>query len=239
MFATAILTLATVFGSYNVRHCAGMDNKVDPVRTAAAINLLNCDYLGVQEVDRNTKRSHGLDEAIELEKLTNLKATFAKSIPLQGGEYGIAVLAKEEPLSIIRQPLPGDEPRMLLLCEFKNFWFGTTHLCFTRPAYRQQSVEIVRGKIAECAKSKPVILTGDWNSKPDSEVLKAMQEFLTILSDTSKDTYHGEGSRKCIDYIAIDKAHESFLKVKKAKTVEEDRETSDHTPIWIKASATK
>ena len=57
-----------------------------------------------------------------------MHATFAQALPYQGGGYGVAVLSREKPLSVFKTPLPGAEPRVLLLCEFKDCWFGTTHL---------------------------------------------------------------------------------------------------------------
>ena len=115
--------------SYNIHHCRGMDNKVSVARTAAAIMREKPDFAGLQEVDRNVDRSGFADQPKELARLTGMHATFAKAIPLgERGEYGVAVLSREKPLSVRRTPLPGPEPRVLLLCEFADCWFGSTHL---------------------------------------------------------------------------------------------------------------
>ena len=114
--------------SYNVHHCEGMDGKVDCARTAAAISREKPDFVGLQEVDVKVPRSMQLDEPAELARHTGMHATFAKAIDYNGGEYGVAVLSKEEPLSTIRRQLPGPERRVMLLCEFNDCWFGTMHL---------------------------------------------------------------------------------------------------------------
>lgn len=130
-----------------------------------------------------------MDEAVELGRLTGLHATFAKAISLQVGEYGNAVLSREKPISVERVPLPGKEPRVLLLCEFTDFWFGTMHLDFGK--HQLKSVSVVRDVVAEKAKDKPVFITGDWNATPKSKTLAAMREFMAIVSKEDSLTFHG------------------------------------------------
>ena len=113
--------------TYNVHHCAGADKRIDIPRVAGVIARERPDFVGLNEIDKGAKRSQRLDMPEELGRLTGLHATFAQSIPLQGGSYGNVVLSREKPLSVLRVPLPGREPRVLLLCEFADCWFGTSH----------------------------------------------------------------------------------------------------------------
>ena len=138
-----------------------------------------------------------------------------------------------------RIPLPGGEPRVLLLCEFADCWFGTTHLAVDSARARAESVDIIRREVAACA-SKPVILTGDWNSEPDSEVLKGLRGFLSVKTPTDQNTYHGGRKQVkpadpdfCIDYIAVDSAHAADWQVRDARVIQ-DRMTSDHFPLTLR-----
>ena len=53
------------------------------------------------------------------------------------------------------------------------------------------SIAIIGRAVAEAGRAKPVFLTGDWNSTPDSKVLKGIGEFMSVLSDTACQTFHG------------------------------------------------
>lgn len=223
--------------SYNIYHCEGADKTIDISRTAAAIKRTAPDFAGLQEVDRATSRSKRLDQAAELARQLGMHATFAKAIPNRGGEYGVALLSKEKPLSVERIPLPGkNEKRVLLLCEFPDYWVCTTHLAL-QEENRLKAVAIIREAVEKRAASKPVFLTGDWNAKPDSKPLAAMSEFMTILSPQKCRTLHvfkkhPPDSEFCIDYIAVDTAHAAAFAVKEAFVVP-DATTSDHFPVAV------
>ena len=220
--------------SYNIKHCARSDGKVDFRRVADAIMRENPDFVALNEVDCRSKRSGEVDEAAELGRLAGFHATFAKAIPHGGGAYGNAVLSREKPLSVVRVPLPGREPRVLLLCEFPAFWFGTAHLDFGK--YQIKAVDVIRGVVEEKAKGKPVFLTGDWNADPKSKTLMDMREFMTVLSREDRQTFHGfktdlpQGYKHCIDYIAIDSAHAENVKVDETH-VTQNFTVSDHNPV--------
>ena len=213
--------------SYNIHHGKGMDEKLSVWRVGCAVLSESPRFAGIQEVDRKTERVKGADSCRTLEKVTGMHATFAKTIDLQGGEYGIAVLSREVPLNVRRIPLPGGEPRMLLLCEFEDCWFGTTHLAVDSEEARTRSVEIIREAVADCG-GKPVFLTGDWNAKPDSVVLAGLREFLTVLSGEDVATC----GQNCIDYVAVDSAHRGEYTVRGRRVVE-NRTASDHMPVVV------
>ena len=221
--------------SYNVLHCAGIDKKIDIARTAEVIKRENPRFVGLQELDFKTaRRSGGVDQPAELGRLTCMHATFAQAIPFQGGGYGVAVLSREKPISVFKAPLPGREPRVLLLCEFEDCWFGTTHLSL-QETNRLASVGIIRKAVEERAATKPVYLTGDWNATPQSDFLAAMRSFMTILSDTAGRTYHGFKKHDpakpfCIDYIAADSVSAKKLAVRDSHVVP-DVTISDHSPV--------
>lgn len=78
--------------SYNIHHGAGIDGKLDLERIAGVIKSASPDIVSLQEVDNQTKRSKGVDQAKELARLTNMKFVYGASMSFQGGKYGNTVL---------------------------------------------------------------------------------------------------------------------------------------------------
>src|SRR3954464_14075569 len=78
--------------TYNIHHCEGMDGNTDLPRIAKIISAQKPDIVALQAVDQKTERSGGVDQAAELGKLTGLKAMFSRTIEVDGGGYGNAVL---------------------------------------------------------------------------------------------------------------------------------------------------
>lgn len=230
----------TTIMSFNVRHCVGADKKLDVPRTAAVIAAAKPRFAALQEIDFKAKRSNCIDEPAELARLTGMKPTFGKTIDLQGGEYGVMLLSAEAPLSVTKVPLPGKEPRLLLLAEFDDCVVGSTHLSVATEKERMDSVVIIRDAIAGI--KKPVFVCGDWNARPDSSVLAELGKFLSVLSPIDRNTFHGTGPKllsdpkHCIDYIAVDKAHAMSFRVLDSGVVP-DTVTSDHKPIFVRLAA--
>ena len=223
--------------SFNVRHCAGSDMKLDVSRVAAAIASVRPRFAALQELDVKAKRSDRIDEPAELARLTGMKATFGKTIDFQGGAYGVMLLSQEDPISVTKVPLPGKEPRLLLLAEFDDCVVGSTHLSVANEKERMDSVGLIRDAVAKFG--KPVFVCGDWNARPDSPVLKELGKFLAVLSPTDQNTFHGTAPKLltdpkiCIDYIAVDKAHAESFRVLEGAVVP-DTVSSDHKPIFIR-----
>jgi len=226
--------------SFNVRHCVGSDKKLDVPRTAAVIAAEKPRFAALQEIDFKATRSKCIDEPAELARLTGMKPTFGKTIDLQGGEYGVMLLSAEAPLSVTKVPLPGKEPRLLLLAEFDDCVVGCTHLSVATEKERMDSVALIRDAISGI--KKPVFVCGDWNARPDSPVLAELGKFLSVLSPTDRNTFHGtapnllSAPKHCIDYIAVDKAHEKSFRVLGGGVVP-DTVTSDHKPIFVRLAA--
>ena len=143
---------------------------------------------------------------------------------------------------MLRIPLPGREPRVLLLCEFTNFWFGTSHFAL-QGTNQQKTVEIIRRVVEEKAASKPVFITGDWNCTPDSAPIKSLRAYMNIISNEKSRTFHGcrkhaPDSAYCIDYIAVDRDAAARVKVKEAH-VTSNIVASDHNPVVVTIDLTK
>jgi len=226
--------------SYNIRHGQSMEGKLDIEGVGRRIRGLAPRFAGIQEVDMRTTRVHGADTCAILARATGLHATFAKAMAFRGGEYGNVLLSREVPLSVRRIPLPGAEPRVLLLCEFADCWAGTMHLAADSDRSRIESCGPVAEAVRACG-DKPVFLTGDWNASPGSAALTELRKFLTVISDERGATFHrGKDTqakdlsdlKRCIDYIAVDAAHRAAYDVLDAHTVP-DYVGSDHMPIVV------
>src|SRR4051794_13831619 len=80
--------------TYNIHHGEGRDENFDLERIAKVLVVAKPDIVALQEVDQNTVRSDGVDQAEELARLTGMKAVFGRSTDMDGGDYGNAVLTK-------------------------------------------------------------------------------------------------------------------------------------------------
>lgn len=222
------------FMSYNVKNGSGMDGKRDYDRTARVIREAQPDVVALQELDSGTKRSGGLDTLQELAKRTELTGTYAKAINYPGGSYGIGLLSREKPLSVKRIPLPGrEEARVLLMAEFKDYYFCVTHLSLTRED-SEASIKMIARLAAEC--NKLFLIAGDFNLTPESAPIVRMKNDFTLLNDPSQKTFPADNPAECIDYIWMYKGKKpGDFKVVSRKVMEEP-DASDHRPVKVVVS---
>jgi endonuclease/exonuclease/phosphatase family metal-dependent hydrolase len=212
--------------SYNVQHCAGMDKKVDYDRTAEVIRKCQPDVVALQELDSVTGRSGQLDQLAELANRTHYYPIFGSAIDFDGGKYGVGILTHERPLSTKRIPLPGEEPRVLLVVEFQNYVLACTHLDLEEPQ-RLASIPLI---VAEANRwQKPFILAGDWNDTPDTKLMNEMANHFTILCGQSP-SYPADTPQECLDYIASFKGQSV---VTLDDSVIDEPEASDHRPVVV------
>ena len=222
-------TLTVKILSYNVKNCQGMDGVVNYQRVADVINRIDAEIVAIQELDSATQRSKGVVVLDELARLTGMNKTYGASIDYQGGKYGIGILTKEKPVSWKRIPLPGrEEPRSLLIVELKDLVFGCTHFSLTEED-RLTSAYIVSNSFKSY--SKPVFIAGDLNSIPESAVIKSIENYWSILNNTSAPTSPSNNPSKCIDYILGLKSDGKNFLTKKT-IVEQEPVASDHLPVW-------
>lgn len=213
--------------TYNVRHCAGMDYEVDYDRTAAVIIQQRPDVVALQELDSMTGRSERHDQLGELSRRTQYQPVFGSAIDFDGGKYGVGVLCRETPLSWKTLPLPGEEPRVLLVVELKDYVIACTHLDLEEES-RLASVPLI---VEEAQRwQKPFLLAGDWNDTPGSVLLQEMAEHFTMLS-VSEPSYPAHRPVDCLDYIAIFKGRQAEVM---ESTVVNEPEASDHRPVLVR-----
>lgn len=214
--------------SYNVCHCAGMDLVIDYDRTAAVIAQQQPDVVALQELDSMTGRSGNRDQLGELASRTGYHPVFGAAIEFNGGLYGVGILSREIPMSTKRIPLPGEEPRVLLVAELEDYVIACTHLDLDE-AQRLASVALIEEEAQRW--EKPFILAGDWNDDPDSELLELMTQYFTVLS-SDEATYPADKPTECIDYVAVFNGRAEALETH----VIDEPEASDHRPlvVWVR-----
>lgn len=217
--------------SYNIQHGEGLDKKIDHARQAKILRKAHADVAAIQEVDSVTKRNGGLYSLEEIGRKAKMFSTFAPAIKFQGGKYGIGILSKKKPISVHRIPLPGrEEPRMLLVAEFKHYVVACTHLSLTDED-RMASIPII---VEEARKwTKPFILTGDLNDEPGMPFYKEMQKHFLFLNPSYDKTFPADAPNICIDHVAL------FMPTPEAtlsfyRTWVGEETFSDHRPLHAK-----
>ena len=115
--------------SYNVHNCIGSDGIKSYKRCAEIILDAKPDIVAIQEVDSMASRRNNCYVLGEMAKHCGYHPYYGKTIPFQGGAYGIGVLTKEKALSVEFHRLPcRKEPRGLLVVEMKDYYLLATHL---------------------------------------------------------------------------------------------------------------
>ena len=220
--------------TYNIQHGAGLDDVLDLDRQAKVIKDADPEVVGLQEVDSCVKRSGYIHEAAVLGKSLGMYNTFGPAIPLTRGKYGVAILSKEKPLSHRVIPLPGNEERVLLVCEFQEYVFATTHLALEEEN-RLTSLDIILEEAARW--DKPFFICGDWNDIPSSTLITKMKRsfrFLNNISNISSSyTFPAGTPNKIIDYIA--RYGRTGTSVTKRQVINEP-DASDHRPVLVDIS---
>ena len=210
--------------SYNVQHCAGIRSGINYDRTADVIYRQQPDVVALQELDSMTVRSGKCDQLAELASRTLYFPVFASAIDFDGGKYGVGILTRERPLNVRRIPLPGKEPRVLLVVELKNYVMACTHLDLEENN-RLASIPII---VAEAERwQKPFIIAGDWNDEPDSKMITELKKNF-VINTGKKATFPADKPKICIDYIASYKGRSA---VALKSSVLNEPEASDHCPI--------
>lgn len=221
--------------SYNIRHGAGMDGRVDLARTAATLRALAPDLVALQEVDERVKRSGGVDQAQELGSALGMQARFTSFMDYQGGRYGLAILSRLPIRATRTIPLPpGDEPRAALLVEVELA--NGEALAFVCIHFNWVADDRVRFSQAEtlCRSldglAMPYVVVGDFNDQPGSRTLQLFAE-RTRGADkpaAARFTYPAEVPTKEIDFVQA--APPARWQVGDVRVVDE-RMASDHRPL--------
>lgn len=176
---------------YNIRAGTDLEGEPNLERVAALILGENADIVLLQEVDRGTERSGGVDQVAELERLTGYHGAFGRTLDYQGGEYGIALLSRwpiaadtliHLPVEPPQERAGGSyEPRGALVVRVSapagQLGVVNTHLDASGDDhYRRQEVEEVRRLAGDLVdRGIPVLVGGDFNAEPGSAVIQRLE----------------------------------------------------------------
>jgi len=206
-------TKPLVVVTYNI---AGHDELLDSghVRKLAdAINQLQPDIVGLQEVHRATWQARGHDQLKELANLTGMHGFFALSYEQHGGAFGNAILTRGELVSEVVHKLPSvGEPRTLLeaLVRFDGQPINVyvTHLTTWGSINKRNRAEQLHCLAEHVRTSQyPYLLLGDFNNTLESsEVRTFLHENGSQLCGVNiGNTFHSILGHRRIDYIFADK----------------------------------
>ncbi|QDU74470.1 hypothetical protein Pan97_14780 [Bremerella volcania] len=222
--------------SYNIRHGAGNDWKVDLEKTAALLRNLSPDVVGLQEVDNGVKRSGNIPQAEALGKQLGMHAAFGKFMDLQGGQYGMGLLSRHPIESVTEVQLPkGNEPRVALAARIalpsgQSIVAVNVHFDWVDDdTYRFAQAEALSKYLKQL--DVPYILLGDFNDVRGSRTLKLLSEN-TIEAKKPEDrrlTWPSDKPEMEIDFIFGSPAKRWSAPVCR---VLEAPETSDHCPVF-------
>ena len=225
---------------YNIH--AGKDAAGEPnlERVAELIASTDAHLVLLQEVDRNTTRSGGVDQLAELEQLTGLHGTFGKSLDYQGGEYGLAILSRWPIAAADVVPLPNDppqpraggarEPRIALFAVTNGIRVMNTHLDASgEETYRLQEIAHL---LAAAETSEPLLVGGDFNAEPSSAVYsqasaRGLRDSWTECGAGSALTFPAAAPVKRIDYLFL----AADARCSSARVLETT--ASDHRPLLV------
>jgi endonuclease/exonuclease/phosphatase family metal-dependent hydrolase len=221
--------------TYNIKHGLGNDGEIDLERTAAVINALQPDLVALQEVDNGVERTGGVDQARRLGELTGMHAAFGDFMEYQGGHYGMAILSRYPIVESENHRLPdGAEPRSALAARVRIDDTGREIVFVGIHLYRTEEERLCQAKRvvdATAGESAPVILAGDFNSTPDSEVMSLIRGSWT-LPDKGADrlTFSSDDPRREIDFIAYRPGE--IFEVLEHRVIDEPI-ASDHRPVLL------
>ena len=225
--------------SYNIHHCnpPSEPGEIDVEAVVQTIREADPDLLALQEVDVNTDRSGNMDQARTIAEALEMKYYFGKAIDFDGGAYGVAILSKYPIRDEVTYALPtqdgsGGEPRVLATVRVKlpkrrNVIFASTHL---NAQSENDSRKLQMRRIAEVALQEdlPMVIAGDFNAEPGSEIINIMDSFLQRSCNECASTIPVNKPERAIDFIAF-RPGLDFEVV--SHVVIQETYASDHLPV--------
>jgi endonuclease/exonuclease/phosphatase family metal-dependent hydrolase len=237
--------------TYNIHGCAGLDGRVRPERVARVINHCDPDIVAVQEVDCHRARSSGHDQSQLIAHHLRMHHVFHAFLENQSERYGIAIFSKH-PIKVVKaaqltpavpelfreargaiwariHPPGGDE------LHFVNTHFGLGH------NERKRQARELLGKewLGSLPSGVPVIVCGDLNSGPGSNVVRLLRSRLNDAQDGVRDykprnTFTSWKPFRRIDHVFIsDHFRVEAVSVPRTATA---AMASDHLPVCVELS---
>lgn len=165
---------------------------------ADIVTASRADIVGLQEVDKGTNRSNGVDQPARLAELTGRQAFFAPGLhDYDGGQYGVATLVAAELRVLIATPHDLDQPAAgearaaleLAVARPENdsmtpdFVFLNTHWDLVDENRVAQAEHVGRIGMAHPA-GTPLLLVGDLNARAGSEPIDTLLGYWTAAAES-------------------------------------------------------
>jgi len=219
--------------AYNIHHAEGMDSVIDLQRIAALINAQAPDLIAIQEVDDSVARTGGVDQARVLGDLTGMTPVFGAFMPYQGGEYGMAVLSRWPVVESSNLRLPdGAEPRTALAVRVRSPRTQQELLFVGIHFYRTDEERLAQATTLDSLLAHepvPIMLAGDYNSLPASNVMAFFAEGWTIVNKgPDRLTFPSWEPQREIDYFVYRPADRFELIEQRLL---DEPVVSDHRPL--------
>jgi len=232
---------------YNVHAGKDASGKDNVQRVADVVRDVDADVVLLQEVDKGTRRSGGVDQPAEYASRTGYQVAFGRSLDYDGGEYGIAVLSRWPIRRDSAIHLPVDppqersggshEPRIamfaIIAAPFGALTLFNTHIDASGDdRWRLQEIRTIEqlAQSAVRAGATRVLFGGDFNSTPESAVqvqLRAsgFRDAWQTCGSGEGLSYPADSARKRIDYLFLIAGIECTA----ARVV--NTQASDHRPV--------
>ena len=186
-------------------------NAADLDAIAEVIRRQNPDFVTLNEVDVFTNRTgKDVHQARDLAEKLGMEWHFSKAIDRDGGEYGDAVLSKHPILETRSYRLPcaasqpGEDRSLCVIrveIDGKDLYVASTHLDhLSGDASRMVQANEIR-RIRDTELEGDLILCGDLNAIPSSNVIATMTSFLTNTGPIDQYTFPSDDPSRKIDYI--------------------------------------
>ena len=201
--------------TFNIQHCHPYVQKEwDEINFALFADVIRCfdaDIVGLNEVRGEGESPSYRAQAQILADLLGYHVFFAPAINVpRGGPYGNAILSKLPPVKTEIVPIPDPpkdpnrswyESRCVAKAVFDGVTMLTTHFGLNPEEAKNAAATVC----AEVKKAEtPVILTGDFNLKPEDPILTPIRALLTDTADAfarPQLSYPSDVPREKIDYI--------------------------------------
>jgi endonuclease/exonuclease/phosphatase family metal-dependent hydrolase len=236
--------------TYNVRHCAGADGEISPLRVADVIAQYSPDIVVLQELDIRRARSGHIDQPQVIARHLNMDFHFTPAFTIQEEEYGNAVLSRLSMSLVKAGPLPTLPGRKDLEAR-SAIWVRvrpagaagadinivSTHMGLKWRERRAQTDAICGPEWLSNPKcSAPIILCGDFNAGPLSS---SYRRFRVMLRDAQRSS-GGRPRNTWPSFFPISRIDHVFVSAEfSVEGVEVphnslSRSASDHLPLLVR-----
>lgn len=229
--------------TYNVHGCVGLDRRRSEARIAAVIANTSADIAGLQELDVGRKRSAGADQAGLIAEQLGWHHLFQPAMQNANEQYGNAIISRY-PLTLVRKvELPGKgnwycrETRVAIWAEAETesgpVQIINTHFGLGR-AERSLQAEFLADFLNTVPAEEPLVLLGDFNSRPQSRSLRPLRNHLhdlrtSVAATGPCHTFPTRFPMVAVDHIFVSAALNPIsLEVHRSALA---RVASDHYPL--------